>query len=52
MKRALAQRISMMPAHLMRSITWDQGGEMGRHHELTAGTGVAVYFCDAGSPGR
>jgi IS30 family transposase len=50
MKRALAQRISMMPAHLMRSITWDQGGEMGRHHELTAETGVAVYFCDAGSP--
>jgi IS30 family transposase len=31
-------------------MTYDQGREMSRHRELTAHTGVAVYFCDPPSP--
>jgi hypothetical protein len=50
MKDALAKQLSAFPAHLARSLTWDQGSEMGCHHELTAGTGIAVYFCDPASP--
>ena len=28
------------------SLTYDRGKKMARHQELTANTGVAVYFCD------
>jgi hypothetical protein len=31
-------------------LTYDQGKEMARHRELTARTGVKVYFCDPHSP--
>jgi len=50
MKDALAKQLSTFPVHLARSLTWDQGSEMGCHHELTAGTGIVVYFCDPASP--
>ena len=39
-----------MPARVRRSLTWDQGIEMGRHDEFTAATEVPVYFCDPHSP--
>ncbi len=35
---------------LRQSLTYDQGKEMARHAELTAQTGVKVYFCDPHSP--
>ncbi len=35
---------------LRQSLTYDQGQEMARHAELTAQTGVKVYFCDPHSP--
>jgi IS30 family transposase len=47
---ALAQRISELPAHLTRSLTWDQGVEMHAHQHFTIKTGVPVYFCDPHSP--
>jgi IS30 family transposase len=47
---ALIDTISTLPAHLRRSLTWDQGSEMGLHHQFSMATGMPVYFCDPSSP--
>ncbi|QYB00096.1 IS30 family transposase (plasmid) [Rhodococcus sp. USK10] len=47
---ALAATLSPLPEHLRRSVTWDRGKELARHAELTASTGIRVYFCDPYSP--
>ncbi len=47
---ALAKRIVTLPAHLRRSLTWDQGKEMDDHVRFTVDTGVQVCFCDPKSP--
>jgi transposase, IS30 family len=39
-----------LPPSMRRSLTWDQGIEMARHHEFTTATGVPVYFCEPRSP--
>ncbi|WP_426363000.1 IS30 family transposase [Streptomyces sp. E-08] len=47
---ALAATAQTLPSHLARSLTWDQGSEMARHHEFTLVTDIPVYFCDPASP--
>jgi transposase, IS30 family len=47
---ALVARMQDLPAGLMRSITWDQGTEMGRHLTTTGKLGAPVYFGDSRSP--
>jgi IS30 family transposase len=47
---SLIETIQTIPAHLRKSLTWDQGNEMAAHGEFTIATGVAVYFCDPHSP--
>ena len=47
---ALKERIAELPAHLARSLTWDQGTELAAHRRFSAETGIEVYFCDPHSP--
>jgi hypothetical protein len=42
--------IEGIPAHLRKSITWDQGSEMAQHAALTLATDIPVYFAHAHSP--
>ena len=49
-QHALMQAIRRLPTHLCRSLTWDQGKEMGTHASVTVATGVQVYCCDPRSP--
>jgi transposase, IS30 family len=47
---ALAATMATLPAHLKRSLTWDQGAEMGMHRQFSVAAGMPVYFCDPHSP--
>ncbi len=47
---AIAGTISSLPAHLRRSLSWDQGAEMAQHAKLRIDTGLEIYFCDPQSP--
>ncbi len=47
---ALAETVKTLPAHLRRSLTWDQGSEMAAHRAFTMATEVPVYFCEPASP--
>ena len=47
---AFTAKLQSIAAPLRSSLTYDQGKEMARHAELTAQTGVRVYFCDPHSP--
>ena len=43
-------KLNSIAAPLRQSFTYDQGKEMTCHQELSAATGVRVYFCDPHSP--
>lgn len=49
-RQALAKIVQGLPTELRRSLTWDQGKELGQHVRFTVDTGVQVYFCDPAHP--
>jgi IS30 family transposase len=47
---AVTGAFTAMPAHMKRTLTWDQGVEMAKHQDLTAATGVRIFFAERSSP--
>jgi IS30 family transposase len=47
---ALSVALSLLPAGLRRTLTWDQGKELAQHQETTAQTATSVFFCEPHSP--
>jgi transposase, IS30 family len=47
---AVTPVIAALPASLRRSLTWDQGKEMGSHRQIAVAADCAIYFCDPHSP--
>jgi IS30 family transposase len=47
---AATAAFAAMPAHMRRTLTWDQGVEMARHQDLASATGVKIYFTERSSP--
>ena len=48
--QAFTDKLRSIAQPMRQSMTYDQGSEMARHKELSANTGIAVYFCDPHSP--
>jgi transposase, IS30 family len=48
--RALIRAFKHLPAHLRKTLTYDNGREMAEHAAFSLATKVAVYFCDPHSP--
>ena len=47
---AMIPAITALPEQLRRSLAWDQGSEMARHHEISIAADLPIYFCDPHSP--
>jgi IS30 family transposase len=47
---AVATQMSALPTWFAKTLTWDRGSEMARHADITARTGIQVYFADPYSP--
>ena len=47
---AMTRELARMAPSLLKTITHDQGSEMARHAELSARTGMNIYFADPHSP--
>lgn len=47
---ALVKIFDRIPQHLRRTLTWDQGSEMARHHQLADRCNIDIYFAEPHSP--
>jgi IS30 family transposase len=43
-RRAAQERLKPLPAHLRRTMTFDNGKEFAEHENLAAATGMSIYF--------
>ena len=48
--QAFTDKLNGIAQPMRLSLTYDRGKEMARHQELSANTGMGVYFCDPHSP--
>lgn len=48
--QAFTDKLNAIAQPLRRTLTYDRGTEMAYHQQLSAQTGIAVYFCDPHSP--
>jgi transposase, IS30 family len=46
----VCEQMSALPTWFAKTLTWDRGIEMARHADITATTGIAVYFADPRCP--
>jgi transposase, IS30 family len=46
----LITAVAGLPAHLARSLTWDQGTELAAHARFSIATDIPVFFCDPHAP--
>ncbi|MFJ8744145.1 IS30 family transposase [Embleya sp. NPDC127516] len=49
-RNAIASAFAAVPEHMRRSLTWDRGKELAQHVQLSAATGMKVFFADPHSP--
>lgn len=49
-ERTLTRAFKRLPAHLRKTLTYDNGREMARHAAFSLATKMPVYFCDPHSP--
>jgi len=47
---AVVDQMTALPDWFAKTLTWDRGTEMARHADITARTGIDVYFADPHSP--
>jgi IS30 family transposase len=48
--QALSDKLGGIAQPMRKSLTYDRGREMAGHAQLSANTGMKVYFCDPYSP--
>jgi len=49
-RKAFQARLSTLPPHMRKTLTYDRGTEMARHEQLSAALNMPIYFCQAYSP--
>lgn len=47
---AFTDKLNAIAQPMRKTLTYDRGKEMSHHQQLSANTGIAVYFCDPHSP--
>ncbi|WP_114968445.1 IS30 family transposase, partial [Rhodoferax ferrireducens] len=48
--QAFTDKLNAVAQPMRKTLTYDRGKEMAHHQQLSANTGIAVYFCDPHSP--
>jgi IS30 family transposase len=47
---AVINALRLVPPHMRKTLTWDQGKEMALHAKISKALSLPIYFCDPHSP--